>query len=95
MCSVPSYRTILGIGALHPGHAPQEVEANARRAHLLEAFDVGIVRGAAQVTCRFAAIDDEEAIRVHREIVAAVRLAAQVPRAGLAKVVRGRNAPIL
>jgi len=37
------------------------------------------------------ATDDAEARAVHREITAAVRLVADVPRARLAAVVRGRS----
>ena len=88
---MPSYRTIMTVTTLAPGHAPEEVEAAARSVTLLESWDIAIASGQPRVTARFTATDDAEARAVHREIAAAVRLVADVPRARLSAVVRGRS----
>ena len=88
---MPSYRTILTIGALAPGRAPLDVERAARDAveatTILEAFQIDVVRGEPRVTVRFTGADD-------REARAAVRQVASTPRAVLAKVVSGRSVPL-
>ncbi|MBF1231771.1 MAG: FMN-dependent dehydrogenase, partial [Isoptericola variabilis] len=47
--------------------------------------------GQPRVTARFTAIDDAEARATHRQILTSVREIADVPRARLAAVVRGRS----
>ena len=95
---MPSYRTILTIGALAPGSAPSDVERAARDAVVatttLEAFQVDVVRGEPRVTIRFTGADDGEARSVHERTTAAVRRVACAPRAVLAKVVSGRSVPV-
>ena len=81
----------------HDGHrprarpGPEEVEAAARSVTRLESWDIAIASGQPRVTARFTATDDAEARAIHREITTAVRLVADVPRARLAAVVRGRS----
>lgn len=73
---MPSFRVTLGVGALAPGVAPQDVLPEAARAArevtTVEAFDVGIVHGQARVTVRFTAADDVEALAVGVRVHAAV-----------------------
>ena len=92
---MPSYRTIMTVTTLAPGRAPEEVEAAARSVTRLESWDIAIASGqprvTARFTARFTATDDAEARAIHREITTAVRLVADVPRARLAAVVRGRS----
>ena len=84
---MPSYRTIMTVTTLAPGRAPEEVEAAARSVTRLESWDIAIASGQPRIT----ATDDAEARALHREITTAVRLVADVPRARLAAVVRGRS----
>ena len=86
---MPSYRTILTVTTMAPGHRPEDVEAAARSVTRLESWDIAIASGQPRVTARFTATDDAEARAIHREITTAVRLVADVPRARLAAVVRG------
>ena len=95
---MPSYRTILTVTALRPGRGPDDVEAAARaavgRTTVLEAFQVGVVRGEPRVTVRFTGADDAEARAVHVRTVGAVGAVATAPRALLARVVAGRSVPV-
>ncbi|WP_172120988.1 FMN-dependent dehydrogenase [Actinomyces faecalis] len=95
---MPSYRTILTIGALAVGRDPLDVERAARRAveasTTLESFQVDVVRGEPRVTIRFTGADDGEARSVHERTTAAVRQVANAPRAVLAQVVSGRSVPV-
>lgn len=95
---MPSYRSILTVTTLHPGHGPREVESAARaaveRSTTLEAFQVEVVAGQPRLTVRFTCADDPEARRVHERTVTAVRTAAAVPAALLARVVGGRSVPV-
>ncbi len=65
---MPSYRVTATVGLLRPGTRPQDVlpeaVAAARALTVVEAHDVGVVRGAARVTVRFEATGDGEARRV-------------------------------
>lgn len=96
---MPSYRSVMTIGALRPGHGPQAVEDAARAAvtgtTTLESFQVDVVAGEPRVTVRFTGADDGEAREVHARTSAAVREVASAPRAVLAKVVSGRSVPII
>ncbi|SDN50654.1 hypothetical protein SAMN05216355_10579 [Actinomyces ruminicola] len=95
---MPSYRSILTVTDLLPGHGPRDVEAAARAAvtssTTLEAFQVDVVRGRPRVTVRFTGADDAEARAVHHRTLAQVRQAAVVSAQVLAKVVGGRSVPI-
>ncbi|QPL06160.1 MULTISPECIES: FMN-dependent dehydrogenase [Actinomyces] len=92
---MPSYRSVLTIGALGAGHGPLDVERAARDAveaiTTLESFRIDVVRGEPRVTARFTGADDAEAREVHARTTAAVRSVAGVPRARLAAVVAGRS----
>ena len=88
---MPSYRTIMTVTTLAPGRAPEEVEAAARSVTRLESWDIAIASGRPRVTARFTATDDAEASATHRQILKSVREIADVPRARLAAVVRGRS----
>ena len=88
---MPSYRTILTVTTLAPGRRPEEVEQAARRVTRLESWDIAIAAGQPRVTARFTAVDDAEARATHAAIVGGVREVANVPRARLAAVVRGRS----
>ena len=88
---MPSYRSILTVTTLAPGCRPGEVEQAARAVTRLESWDIAIAAGQPRVTARFAAVDDSEARATHAAIVGGVRKVADVPRARLAAVVRGRS----
>ena len=88
---MPSYRSILTVTTLAPGCRPEEVEQAARAVTRLESWDIDITAGQPRVTARFAAVDDSEARATHAAIVGGVRQVADVPRARLAAVVRGRS----
>ena len=88
---MPSYRTVLAVGLLRAGRAPAQVEAAARSVTRLDAFDIGIERGAARVACRFTADDDAQARTLDARLRTAVREVAEVPRARLEKIVKGRG----
>ena len=89
--AMPSYRTIMTVTTLAPGRAPEEVEQAARAVTRLESWDIAIAAGQPRVTARFTAVDDSEARATHATIVGGVRQVADVPRARLAAVVRGRS----
>ena len=88
---MPSYRSILTVTTLAPGCRPEEVEQAARAVARLESWDIAITAGQPRVTARFTAVDDSEARATHAAIVGGVRQVADVPRARLAAVVRGRS----
>ena len=88
---MPSYRTILTVTTLAPGRAPEEVEQAARTVTRLESWDIAIVARQPRITARFTAVDDAEARTIHAAITDAVREVADVPRARLAAVMRGRS----
>lgn len=75
-CGVPSYRVRLVIGLVRPGVDPADVlpaaVAAARELTAVEAGQVAVVRGEAQVVVRFEAADDGVAGSVGRAVVAAV-----------------------
>ena len=89
--AMPSYRSILTVTTLAPGCRPEEVEQAARAVTRLESWDIAITAGQPRVTARFTAVDDSEARATHAAIVGGVRQVADVPRARLAAVVRGRS----
>ena len=95
---VPSYRSILTVTVLRPGHVPQDIESAARNAvrrmAVLELFQIDVVRGRPRVTVRFAGADDAEACEVHAEVVNEVGKVAQVERAWPVLVRAGRSVPL-
>ena len=95
---VPSYRSILTVTVLRPGHVPQDVESAARNAvrrmAVLESFQIDVVRAEPRVTVRFTGSDDAEARDVHADVVDAVGRVARVERAWQAVVVGGRSVPL-
>lgn len=73
---MPSYRVVLTIGRVHPGADAQAVLPSAAdavgRLTVVEARNVGVVKGRGQATVRFEAADDESA----RPVAAAAAVAA-------------------
>lgn len=63
---MPSYRAILPIGAVHPGHGPEEVMDSAVAAvssvATVEHTDIQILSGVPQIVVRFH-LDDDAAAR--------------------------------
>lgn len=62
---MPSYRAILPIGDLHPGHGPEEVMNSAVAAvssiATVEHTDIQILSGVPQIVVRFHIDEDDEA----------------------------------
>ncbi len=62
---MPSYRAILPIGDLHPGHGPEEVMDSAVAAvssiATVEHTDIQILSGVPQIVVRFHIDEDDEA----------------------------------
>jgi hypothetical protein len=71
---VPSYRVSAAVGLLRPGVAAPDVlpdaVAVARAQTTVEAFDVQVVGGAARVTVRYEADDDQTARRIGWAVLA-------------------------
>ncbi|MEB4615537.1 hypothetical protein [Leucobacter sp. M11] len=80
---MPSYRLILNIGALRAGVRPETLLPAAREAvaahALVEHAEVGIRRGAAELTVRFLADDPRAAHAVAEAALPAVAALAEVP----------------
>ena len=89
--SMPSYRTIMTVTTLAPGRAPEEVEAAARSATRLESWTSPSPPASLVSPRALPRQTTPKPEPLHREITAAVRLVADVPRARLAAVVRGRS----
>src|SRR5690625_3036609 len=66
--SMPSYRAILPIGDVHPGHGPEEVMDSAVAAvssiATVEHTDIQILSGVPQIVVRFHCDDDAGAHRI-------------------------------
>ncbi|RHA37692.1 hypothetical protein D1825_16730 [Cellulomonas rhizosphaerae] len=71
---MPSYRVRAAVGLLQPGTDPEDVlpeaVAVAQDRVVVEAFDLGVVRGEARVTIRFDAPDDPTARQVGWAVLA-------------------------
>ena len=71
---MPSYRVRAAVGLLQPGTDPADVlpeaVAVAQERVVVEAFDLGVVRGEARVTIRFDAPDDLTARQVGWAVLA-------------------------
>lgn len=80
---MPSYRAVMTVGRLAPGTDPAAVlptaVAAARERVEVEAWDVGVVRGQARATVRYACDDDDLAVAVARVVRAHVQPLADVP----------------
>lgn len=91
---MPSYRVRLSVGRLHPGVHPErllpEVAAAAAETTTVEAKDVGVVAGHAQLTVRFTAADDREAQAVAARAHLRAEELAQVGGPAVTKRVGGR-----
>lgn len=70
---MPSFRVTVTIGALRPGVEPEAVmpfaAAAAARSAVVEASDLGVVRGAARIVIRFTADDVSAGWRVGSDVV--------------------------
>lgn len=91
---VPSFRVILGIGALRPGVHPPTVlpviaEAVAEVA-TVEASAVELVAGEPRVVIRFTADDPAHAVRIAEEADATAGAVAQVLNRRVTRRVGGR-----
>lgn len=77
-----SYRVALVVGLLRPGVDPETVlpaaADAARELTVVEAWDLGVLRGQARVTVRFEASDDDSAGRIAQRVVARVTELAEV-----------------
>lgn len=86
---MPSYRIGLTIGLLRPGVEPADVlpaaAAAARERTTVEAYDIAVVRGAASVTVRFLADDDDDALAIARRVRATVTTLADVSAPNLGR----------
>ena len=95
---MPSYRVTLTVGALRAGVDPGSLlpaaSAAARTRTTVEASDLAVVRGAAQITVRFAATADLEAVAVARGVVAAAAELATMGAPTLAMRDGGRWRPV-
>ena len=73
---MPSYRAILPIGTLHPGHGPEEVMDSAVAAvssiTTVEHTDIQILSGVPQIVVRFHIADDDAARSVAQAMIHAV-----------------------
>ncbi len=92
--AVPSFRVILGIGALRPGvHPPTVLPVVAEAVSELatvEASSVELVAGEPRIVIRFTADDPEQAVRIAREADATAGAVAQVLSRRVTKRVGGR-----
>jgi hypothetical protein len=79
---MPSYRVSLTIGMLRPGVSPASVlpaaAAAAKQLTTVEASDVAVVSGAARITVRFLAEDDELARQIADHVAADTSTRAEV-----------------
>lgn len=92
---MPSFRALLQILELRPGHAPETVMDTAvavmEEHHLVEAKDLDIVRGVPQILVRFYVPDtgpEEEVGRAYAAAEAMREGVGQVARTGALRVVR-------
>lgn len=95
---MPSYRLRLTVGLLHPGVAPDgllpEVAGAVAQTATVEAKDVGVVAGRAQITVRFTGADDRDAQLVAARAHLRAEELAQVGGPALTKRVGGRWEPV-
>jgi hypothetical protein len=91
---MPDFRVTMTMGAVRAGVAPSAVlptaEAAASDLTLVEAADLAIVAGAARVTIRFEAEDDEFAGQIADHIVSVTDRAAVVEGYRVTVRVKGR-----
>ena len=91
---MPSFRVILGIGALRPGAQPAillpAVAESVATLTTVEANSVELVAGEPRIVIRFTADDPEHALRIAAEVDAATGALAQVTSRRVTKRVGGR-----
>ncbi|GAB3618431.1 hypothetical protein GCM10027416_29880 [Okibacterium endophyticum] len=91
---MPSFRVTMPIGALRAGVAAESVvpaaAAAASQIAVVEASDLGIVAGRAQVIVRFTAEDAETALQVGGHVAAVTNRLAEAPSWKVTERVRGR-----
>ena len=79
---MPSYRVVMTLGRVHPGAAAQAVLPRAaeavERLAVVEARNVGVVKGRGQATVRFEAADDAAARPVAAAAVEAASSQAEI-----------------
>ncbi|KHL03485.1 hypothetical protein [Sinomonas humi] len=95
---MPSYRAVLQITGLRPGHPPERVMEAAQEAlgsrHLVEASQLDVVRGVPQITLRFlveAASDDDETAAAWASALAMHEAVDEVATTGRLRVLRQRR----
>ncbi|WGD37694.1 hypothetical protein [Lysinibacter sp. HNR] len=90
---MPSFRTTLSIGELHPGKIPSEVLPAAAHAAAqlttLEASDLRLVKRQPRLVIRFTAEDNEVAHQVADHVVAATNAHAQILNHSLTRLTHG------
>lgn len=95
---MPSYRVTMSIESLHPGILPASVvpRAAAKAAELttVEASDLSIVAGAARVTVRFTADDAASALQIGADVVADLRVVAELRASLVTERVKGTWVPV-
>lgn len=95
---MPSYRAVLQITGLRPGHPPERVMDAAREAlgslHHVEAHQVDVVRGVPQITLRFlveAENDEAEVAAARRAALVLQDAVEDVATTGRLQVLRRRR----
>ncbi|MEO6826037.1 MAG: hypothetical protein ABI170_01835 [Microbacteriaceae bacterium] len=95
---MPSFRVTMSVGALLPGTDPAgllPVAADAaRELTTVEAADIRLVRGAAQLVVRFTAADDADAARIARHTRTVTGGAAQLSTCSVTRRAGGRWNPL-
>ena len=97
--TMPSYRVTMSIEALHPGIAPASVvpRAAAKAAELttVESSDLTIVAGAARVVVRYTADDAASALQIGAQVVADLRVVAELRASLVTERVKGTWVPVV
>ncbi|MDP9882761.1 hypothetical protein J2W21_000240 [Sinomonas atrocyanea] len=95
---MPSYRAVLQITGLRPGHPPERVMDAAREAlgslHHVEAHQIDVVRGVPQITLRFlveAENDEAEVAAARRAALVLQDAVEDVATTGRLQVLRRRR----
>jgi hypothetical protein len=95
---VPSFRVTATVGELRGGAAADSVLPTATAAVAefanVEAADVGVRRGRAQLTVRFTGDDDETAVQVAAHVASVVDTVARVTDWSVTRRVRGDWVPL-
>ncbi|MHA7174617.1 hypothetical protein [Arthrobacter monumenti] len=101
---MPSFRALLSILELRPGHRPEDVMESATAAvgsaHLIEAHHLDVVAGIPRITVRFMvetstdADENDAACQAATNMRHAVQQVADVGRLGVLRRNRGRWEPV-